>query len=137
MSFLSKLFGKGATVSKEMRTEVRTAIPAGQDVDRAILEQLRKAGLDLSNPFHIRHIFSAPTGDAARGLQQELESRGLKPELTEESGRWKIALPEELVLEESSMAAKRAEFQSLAGNFGGAYAGWELKTTEKRTIEIG
>src|SRR2546422_6757646 len=102
MSFLPKLFGKGATVSKEMRTEVRTAIPAGQDVDRAILKQLQKAGLDLSNPFHIRHIFSAPTGDGARGLQQELESRGLKPELTEESGRWKIALPEELVLEERS-----------------------------------
>ena len=136
MNFLSKLFGKGVTASRETRTEVRT-IPAGQNVDRAIIEQLRNAGLDLSRPYHIRHIFSVPTGDAARELQRELESRGLKAELSEESGRWKIAATEELILEEASIAAERAQFQSLAGNFGGAYAGWELKTTQKRSIEIG
>jgi hypothetical protein len=138
MNFLSRLFVKVATPSKVMRTEVRTTtLPAGQNVDRAIMEQLRNAGLDLSNPFHIRHIFSAPTGDAARELQRELESRGLKAESSEESGRWKIAATEELILEEASIAAERAQFQSLAGNLGGSYAGWELKTTQKRSIEIG
>lgn len=132
MSFLSKLFVKSPVSSTSVkRMETRVTIPAGKDPDQAIIEQLRKAGLDLSTPFHIRHIFTVNSEDSARQLSEELKSRNLKPEITRESSLWKIAVPEDVALDESSMKAKRAEFSSLAGNFGGKYAGWELKTVQK------
>jgi hypothetical protein len=117
------------------------AIPAGEDPDEAIIEQLRKAGLDLSSPFHIRYIFIATSEDSARQLSEELKPYNLNPEINQESSVWKVAVAEEVVLDESSMKAKRAKFSSLAGNFGGKYAGWELKTIhktiQKTTFKIG
>lgn len=137
MSFLSKLFGKPDSPIKITQNVVRTVIPLGTNPDQAIIEQLRKVGFDLSTPLHIRHIFIMPTKDAANQIGEELKARSLIPETTEEGGRWKVAAGEEMVLEESSIAAKRADFSNLAGNFGGKYAGWEMKTIRKASFKIG
>ena len=135
MNWFSKLSGKTEVVKTESRTEIRTKIEPGQDVDRTMIEQLRKAGFDLSTPFHIRYIFTAPTRDSAHQLTQELETRGLHPEVSEEGGRWRIAAPQEVVLSESGMAVQRAEFSSLAGNFGAQYYGWEMKAKQTKTVK--
>jgi hypothetical protein len=137
MSWFSKLGGKTEVAKTESHTEIRTKIEPGQDVDRAILEQLRKVGLDLSAPFHIHYIFTAPTRDSAHQLIRELEARGLHAEVSEEGGRWKIAVPQDVVLTESGMAAQRAEFSSLAGNLGAQYHGWEMKAKQTKSIKLG
>ncbi len=77
---------------------------------------------------------SAPSRDSAHQLAQELRARGLHPELREEGGRWKIAAPEDVALSESRMTARRTEFSSLAGNFGGQYHGWETKAKQSKTV---
>ncbi|PYV16134.1 MAG: hypothetical protein DMG21_12695 [Acidobacteria bacterium] len=136
MSFLSKLLGKSTGPMKVTQANVRTAIANGEDPDQAIIKQLRNAGLDLSSPFHIHHIFSMPSSDAANQIGEQLKSRGLSPETSEESGHWKVAAVEDMILEECSMKAMREEYSKLAGNFGGKYAGWELKTTQKRTTTM-
>src|SRR5712692_5321083 len=135
MSWFSKLTGKTEVAKNESHTEIRTKIEPGQDVDRTIIEQLRKVGLDLSAPFHIRYIFTAPTRDSAHQLTQELKARGLHPEVSEQGGQWKLAAPQDVVLSESAMAAQRAEFSSLAGNFGAQYRGWELKAKQTKTVK--
>ncbi len=95
---------------------------------------MRNVGLDLSAPFAIRYIFSAPSREKARELAQEIEARGFKPELSEEGGRWKIAAPKDVVLTEDGMRAQRTEFTSLAQNFGGQYHGWEMKTKQIKRV---
>jgi hypothetical protein len=136
MSWLSRLRGKNEVVKTETHSEIRTKIEPGQDVDRGIIEQLRKVGLDLSATFHIRHVFTTPTQDSARQLVQELESHDHHCEVSEEGGRWKIAAPQDVVLTESGMAAQRAEFTSLVGNFGGQYHGCEFKAKQTKTVKL-
>lgn len=136
MSFFDKLFGKSDSPIKITKNVFTTKFPPGTNPDQAIIEQLRKAGLDLSSPFHIRHIFVLPNREAADQMVSELKSRGLNPETSEAAGSWKVAAAEDMVLEEAAMAAKRAEFSSLAGNFGGKYGGWEMKTIKKTSFKI-
>lgn len=138
MSLLSWLKGNDGRVQTKIQSEGHTKITTAQaDADRTIIEQLRKVGMDLSAPFHIRYVFTAPSRESARQLAQELEGRGLHAEVSEEGGRWKIAAPQDLVLSESEMATKRAEFTNLAGNFGGQYHGWEMKAKQTKTVGPG
>ena len=138
MSLLSWLKGKDKPVTTSVESQIRMTMRPGQvDVDRTILEQLRKVGMDLSAPFHINYVFTTPTHESARQLAQELEARSLHAEVSEEGGRWRVVAPHDLVLTESELAGKRTEFTSLAGNFGGQYHGWEMKAKQTKSIKLG
>ncbi len=135
MSLLDWLKGKDASIKTTVKSEVRTTIKTDQaNADRTIIEQLRKVGLDLSAPFPIRYIFTAPSREKAHELAREVEARGFQPELSEEGGRWKIAAPKDVVLTENGMTAQRTEFTSLAQNFGGQYHGWEMKAKQIKKV---
>ncbi len=137
MSFLSKLFGKSSVEIKVTKNVQSTVLPPGTDVDKAVMEQLRKSGIDLSAPFHVHQIFIMPTKESADRLGEELKSRGLSPEILDEHGHWKVVATEELVLDESALKTKRGEYASLGSNFGGGYIGWEVKTTKKFSTKVG
>lgn len=133
MGLLDWLKGKNSLITTTVKSEVHKTFRT--DADRAIIEQLRKVGLDLTSPFPVRYIFSAPDGEKAREIAQELQARGFQSEVSEEGGRWKIAAPKDVVLTEDGMAVQRTEFTSLAGNYGGLYHGWEMEAKQTKVIK--
>jgi len=97
--------------------------------DRAVLEQLRAAGSDLSKPHQIDFYLYFTTEEAAQKAAEKLEAEGyegemrMAPDLT----RWMCMVREQMVPEASKIGASKRRLAKLAQEYGGEYDGWETK----------
>jgi regulator of ribonuclease activity B len=104
----------------------QTAHPAA-DPDLAVLEQLRKAGSDLTKP-HSPEFFlylpaEAPAREAARRLEAEGYAVKVEPG-AQGSGQWLCRATRSLVPRHATLAAIRVRLRALAAELGGEYDGW-------------
>ena len=105
---------------------------AGQQVtptsqpDQLVLEHLRKAGSDLTQPHRPEFFLYLPNEPAARAVAQRFQQEGfgsdvsLAPERTD----WACVLTKPMVLTLSELTQLRKEFNEVAGAYGGEYDGW-------------
>ena len=98
--------------------------------DRAVLDQLRGRGSDLSLPRHTIHFLYFPTRGAAQEAAEILRAGGhianTRPRNPAASANsWPVLVETVAVVDEATIASGRETFESLATRFGGEYDGWE------------
>jgi hypothetical protein len=94
--------------------------------DRSVLNQLRAAGSDLSQPHCIDFFLFAPTQAAASALGARLETFGFTSTLAKEpvDSTWSVVAVKTIVPTESALAAIRQQLSQEAKALGGVYDGW-------------
>lgn len=102
------------------------------EVDRQVLETLRKGGSDLSKPHPIDHYLYFSTQHSAESVGRELAAIGfrvsVRPSATPEKGyEWLVLASQVIVPAPSAIASVVARLGELATSFGGLYDGWEAK----------
>lgn len=106
-----------------------TGTPPGNtpDDDRAVLQQLREAGSDLSKPHQIEFYLYFTTEEAAGKAAEKLEAEGFEGEMRRapDLTRWMCLVYQQMVPELSKIAALKRRLGKLAQEFGGEYDGWE------------
>jgi hypothetical protein len=104
-----------------MRAEHRTAASAP---DRAVLDQLQRAGSDLSQPHPIEFFLHLPSEAAASPLGEHLASNGFVVRVQPSQGFWTLVATKRMVPAESALVALRSELSQRAAAAGGSYDGW-------------
>jgi hypothetical protein len=98
----------------------------GADSDLLVLQQLRKAGSDLSKPHRIEFFLYFPTQQIAEQASLQLRATGfnvdVQPGAT--SKDWLCFATKEMQPDLASLQKIRADFQVLAASLGGEYDGW-------------
>jgi len=108
-------------------TSAKEPSVATSDSDRAVLEQLRGAGSDLSKPHQIEFYLYFPNEEAAGQAAEKLEAENFDGEMRRapDLTRWLCLVHQEMVPELSKLAAVKRRLAKLAQEFGGEYDGWE------------
>ena len=103
------------------------ALAGCDEGDGAVIEQLREAGADLSQPREVRYYLYLPTAADARAVATIAQTGGrsiqVQPAATGDD--WLVLITETIVVDEATMAARRNEFHGLADSRKGQYDGWE------------
>lgn len=126
MGIFRRILGGGAPSLER----VGRASPA--EGDRMVIEELRKAGSDLSHPSHLRHYLYFRTEESARAAGEELRAGEFEVGVDRAArGRTWLALAEhDLLLTEEAIAGVRSQLEDLAERLGGEYDGWEAAVNE-------
>jgi len=126
-SWWSKLFSakkKGATVVGNYKTP--------EDGDKMILEQLGKAGADLTQQREVLHYLYVPTQEASHRAALKLREEGY--EVTERPSAdaakkppnpWLVLARKVTVVNSQNVQEMRVVFEGLAKETNGDYDGWE------------
>jgi hypothetical protein len=92
------------------------------------LEQLQRAGADPTMPHPTRHFIYVPGVKAAQHLAHELRNPRRQTEIdtSARKGYWLVVVCQSMVVTPESMAALRAEVETVAGPLGGEYDRWQV-----------
>jgi hypothetical protein len=128
MSFLRRLFG--SEPPDDVRSEADDDAHAASAGDAMILEQLRRAGADLSLPREVIHYLYLPNETAAQTAADRLRPVGFTIEVRPIPGApgpnpWLVQATIEQVLTDDAVATARRLFTQLAVATSGEYDGWE------------
>ncbi len=100
--------------------------------DRLVIQQLTRAGADLSRPREVLQYLYLPTEDAAEHARETLDAEGysveVRPSADAEEGPpnpWLVLARTETVVDEDMIDRARERFEQLAARHGGDYDGWE------------
>ena len=98
--------------------------------DLLVLEQLVKAGADVTQPRHVLHYLYLPDRDGAEGAAREAEARGFEVTVREAPpqfpDQWTLVCENhDVVLELETVRDTTDYFEALAESHGGDYDGWE------------
>lgn len=100
--------------------------------DRLVLEQLRAAGADLSQPREVVHYVHLPSREAAEAFVPMVVNQGFDPQIHEPGPEsagdprpWTVAATSHAIVTEEGVATSRRSFTELAAEYGGSYDGWE------------
>jgi regulator of ribonuclease activity B len=97
--------------------------------DLLVLDQLMKAGADLTQPRHVISYSYAPSEDVARAMRDEAEANGyasaVREPLAEYPGQWSVVSEIEAVTSPDFVRDADDFFQALADRHGAEYDGWE------------
>ena len=95
--------------------------------DGAVIEQLRDAGADLSQPREVRYYLYLPTAADADAVAAAARNgaRSIQVEPAATGDDWLVLITETIVVDADTMAARRNEFHGLSDPRGGTYDGWE------------
>lgn len=98
--------------------------------DQALLDNMRKAGSDLSKPVQIDHYLYVPRKDLADQAAAELRPQGYKvtvdtAAVVRPGEAWVVLASQTAVPTIDYLRRTRATFTALANKLGGAYDGWE------------
>ena len=102
------------------------------DADRQVIEHLRAAGADLTQPREVVHHVHLPSREAAEAFAPMVANHGYQPQIHEpapesadDSRPWTVAATGVVVVTDEAVAAARRSFTELAAEYGGIYDGWE------------
>jgi hypothetical protein len=103
------------------------ALAGCDEGDGAVIEQLREAGADLSQPREVRYYLYLPTVADAEAVAEASQNgaRSIQVEPAATGDDWLVFIVETVVVDEATMAARRNEFHALVDPRGGTYDGWE------------
>lgn len=102
------------------------------NLDAQTLQQLAKAGANLTMPTHVISYLYVPDESRARSAAGELEHAGYQVEVrTAASGpSWLALATITMVPSAENIALLRGRFESLATQLGGEFDGWEAAVTK-------
>ena len=97
--------------------------------DLLVLDQLMKAGANLSEPRHVVYYSYAPSEEVAGSMGDEAKAEGYTAEvrdpLAEYPGQWSVVCEIEGVTSPDFVRDADDFFQALADRHGAEYDGWE------------
>lgn len=101
------------------------------DDDRAVIEALRQAGADLTQPRDVRHYLYVPDQRIAEFLVPHLREIGFGVETSPaaEGDTWLVLVSGIAMVTEEEIADARATLEGLAAKVRGTYDGWEAAAT--------
>ena len=96
------------------------------DPDEAVLNQLRKAGSDLSKPHPVEFFLYFPSQDFAERAKTHVQSAGFaaKVEHAAQGETWLCFATKSAVPELATMQKIRKDLGALATSLSGVYDGW-------------
>ena len=98
------------------------------DDDRAVIDQMKKMGLDLSQQFVVNHYFYFPNEEAQSRAKKIIEQSGALVTGERKNEKWPVRSSHVSVLaDEALLAEKIAMMTAIAQNEGGEYDGWEAR----------
>lgn len=98
--------------------------------DLLVLEQLVKAGADLTQPRHVLHFLYLPDRDRAVQAAEEATARGfevaVREPLPDYPDQWTVVCERhDVVIDPEHVREATDYFEALAASHGGDYDGWE------------
>jgi hypothetical protein len=110
-------------------------LASGTDIfeeEQLVVDELRKAGADLSQPREVLHYFYFPSEPNAEIVAAELRLDGFRVEdplqiapVEETPNPWRVRAVMNVVVAVESAQALTNRFRALASSYGGEYDGWE------------
>jgi hypothetical protein len=94
----------------------------------AMIDRLRRAGVDPAVPHVTRHFMYVPGVKAAQRLARELKAAGrsVDVETSARRGFWLVIVSQSMILTKEQMSSVRAEFEAAARSVGGEYDRWQV-----------
>ena len=94
--------------------------------DAQVIEQLRKAGSNLSKPHSIDFNLDFTDESSAEAAHSELVGRGYTSDLHEipDAAAWSITVKKIMLPREADIATLGREFSTVASKHNGSYDGW-------------
>jgi rhodanese-related sulfurtransferase len=101
-------------------------------LDQLTLQQLAKAGGDLSRPTDVVSYLYLPTEQQAQQAGAELRQAGYSVEVRPAAtgSTWLALARMDLVPNRQNIQMLRSRFDALAAKFGGEFDGWEAAITK-------
>jgi hypothetical protein len=98
--------------------------------DHLVLDELRRAGCDLSFPHRVRHYLYLPNEKQAKKVAHKLQAAGYEIEvrLGADGINWLVLINHSIVLTEQAILNVRSQLEKLALELHGEYDGWEAQT---------
>ena len=96
------------------------------DGDQQVLDQLKKAGSDLSKPHNIDFFLYFPTEPSAKEASKDIagEVDTVKAELAADKKNWMCRANKRMVPNHDNLVAMRKRFDQIARKGNGVYDGW-------------
>ena len=100
--------------------------------DELVLDQLRKAGSDLSKPHSVEFYLYLPTQEAAEKAADQIRTNGfdVKVDRAAQGPDWLCLATKSMVPDLTAIETLRAEFDKIAQSLGGEYDGWGTPTVK-------
>jgi regulator of ribonuclease activity B len=97
------------------------------DLDLQVLDQLKKAGADLSSIHDLEFYLYFPTEAAAREAANAVKDEGceVKVRLGADDKNWLCYATKRMVPNHAELVRQRERFNEIARKGGGEYDGWE------------
>lgn len=99
----------------------------GDTGDQAVLDELRDAGADLSQPREVRYYLYVDEQEEAEQVAAQVRhgDRSVTVEPSADGSEWLVLVTENVIVDAATLAARRSEFEGVLGSVGGEYDGWE------------
>jgi regulator of RNase E activity RraB len=96
------------------------------DLDESVLIQLKKAGSNLSKPYHIEFFLYFPTQEIAEQAAPKIRASGFTVEVKQaaQGTDWLCFATKTMVPDLSALQKIRQDFDALAASLNGVYDGW-------------
>ena len=96
------------------------------DLDQQVLDQLKKAGSDLSKPHDIEFFLYFLTKESANSAAEEVEGEGatVKVERAADDSAWLCFATKRMVPDHVELVRLRKKFNGIASRLEGEYDGW-------------
>lgn len=118
----------GMTPGQQLRARLARTASAEQPVnphDWPTIEELLRAGADLSRPRHTRHVLYFPAQDLAMRAKGMLEAPERSIRVQKMNREHLLILEVTMVVNAQTIASLRGELEHVAARIGGDYDGWE------------
>jgi regulator of RNase E activity RraB len=94
--------------------------------DGQVIQQLKKAGSNISKPHDIEFFFYFPTLEAAERIATELKSEGFtaKAELAAKGNEFVVLATKSMIPSDVELTALRQKFNAMSASEKGDYDGW-------------
>ena len=113
-------------VSCGSASENKTMSPTIDEPDVQVLEELKKAGSDLSKPHLIEFYLYFPSKESASEVAQTLRDEGYEVQVSlgADNINWLCFATKSIFPTREALSAIRVYFEALAQQQGGEYDGW-------------
>ena len=93
-------------------------------LDQWSLDQLKKAGDDLSKPHQIEFVLSFSSQSVADQAAPRLKTAGFDVQVKQDGGDWRCLATKTMIPDLAALEKIHEEMDQMAVSFGGRYEGW-------------